>query len=272
MVTDPIDAKNLETQGKYNIVNLKTGLGTGLVMMAGDSIHPESPLSNVKVRQAVEYAIDKKAINDALYKGMGIITDQWSAPNTPTFNTKMTNFSYNPQKAKSLLAEAGYSPNMKLTLHCQNVKSWVDTCTAVQGFLTNVGMNVEVAPMERASYTQLQKAGWKNGWIVGMVRMASDIPSQMSETVHTKGFMYTIGMAHFKDVDQLVENALSIPNLATKQKITLQLQQLIFDKKAMFTPILIPPTVVTKYKGYNGDGINEIEATMWSPANAWIEK
>ncbi len=272
MVTDPIDVKNLETQGKYNIVNLKTGLGNGLVMMAGDSVHPDSPLSNVKVRQAVEYAIDKKAINDALYKGMGIITNQWSAPNTLTYNTKMTNFNYNPKKAKTLLAEAGYSPNTKLTLYCQNVRSWIDICTAIQGFLTDVGMNVDVEPMERGSFTRLQKTGWKNGWIVGRVRIASDIASQMSETVHTKGFMYAIGMAKFKDVDRLVEDALTTPNLTTKRKITLQLQQLVFDKYSMFTPILIQPTIVTKYKGYNGDGINEIEQTMWSPANAWIEK
>jgi ABC-type transport system substrate-binding protein len=68
------------------------------------------PFNNVKVRQAFEYALDRKHINNVAQNGLGELTDQ-PFPKGPVHVDALDNYyTYNPTKAKQLLAEGGY-PN-----------------------------------------------------------------------------------------------------------------------------------------------------------------
>ena len=99
------DAQALEKTGKYNIVISKYGKTP---VLAGDSKNADSPFSKLKVRQAMSYAIDAKTMGDSLSYGWAKITNQWAVPGTPDYNTDVVGYPYNPDKAKQLLAEAGY--------------------------------------------------------------------------------------------------------------------------------------------------------------------
>ena len=81
---------------------------TGTVVLIPDSVNADSPLSNKKVREAVEYAIDKEAIAKA--KSYGFWGAAYQLPNVGTM-AYIKNFQgrrYNVAKAKQLLKEAGY--------------------------------------------------------------------------------------------------------------------------------------------------------------------
>jgi peptide/nickel transport system substrate-binding protein len=69
-ILSPINANNLKSQ-KVNLNILSTGLGLQMSSVWYNSALPESPFANLKVRQAVSYAINAKAIVDALYYGFG---------------------------------------------------------------------------------------------------------------------------------------------------------------------------------------------------------
>ncbi|MBO0728324.1 MAG: ABC transporter substrate-binding protein [Acidimicrobiaceae bacterium] len=68
------------------------------------------PVNNQLVRQAINDAINRNQINDVVLEGTGTVTDETYAPNQPiAFNRSVANeYTYNPAKAKQLLAQAGY--------------------------------------------------------------------------------------------------------------------------------------------------------------------
>ena len=75
------------------------------------------PLADVRVRQAMNYAIDGKSILQTLYDGKGTVTDQTFNPKSDAYDESLEGtYPYNPQKAKKLLAEAGYADGFTLTI------------------------------------------------------------------------------------------------------------------------------------------------------------
>ena len=66
------------------------------------------PFDNKLVRQAVNYAIDKQAIVDAFFEGRAQVAVNPMPPSISGYNDEITGYEYNPEKAKELLAEAGY--------------------------------------------------------------------------------------------------------------------------------------------------------------------
>jgi ABC-type transport system substrate-binding protein len=76
-----------------------------------------TPLGNVKVRQALNYATDRNEINQKLYNGASSPAWTLFPPNSPQGDKTLENhYKYNPAKAKKLLAEAGYSNGLELTV------------------------------------------------------------------------------------------------------------------------------------------------------------
>ena len=74
-----------------------------------------APLSDVRVRQAISYAIDKKAVNDIAESGFGKIIGSHASPNDPWFEDLSNTYAFDPAKAKDLLQQAGVS-GLKLTI------------------------------------------------------------------------------------------------------------------------------------------------------------
>ncbi len=71
------------------------------------------PLDDLKVRQAIAYAINKQAIADTIYAGLAKPAKEFISPASQFFDDSIQDYAYDPAKAKSLLAEAGYSDTKK---------------------------------------------------------------------------------------------------------------------------------------------------------------
>ena len=116
------------------------------------------PFQDVRVRQALNYAVDKQAIIDNILLGL---TQQMDSPLPPACvcykSTK--NYEYDPAKARDLLAEAGYADGFEATLHYGAGRFLLDSevVEAVQSYLADVGVKVEVIPLEWAAF----QAEWK---------------------------------------------------------------------------------------------------------------
>ena len=66
------------------------------------------PLNDRRVRQAIVYAIDREAIVQDVYSGQYTFARGILPPGTLGFNPRLAGYAYDPQKARDLLAEAGY--------------------------------------------------------------------------------------------------------------------------------------------------------------------
>ena len=71
----------------------------------------ENPLlQDLRVRQALLYAMDRKTLTDRLFEGMQPVADTWVNPLEPTYSKEAMHFAFDPPKARALLASAGWKP------------------------------------------------------------------------------------------------------------------------------------------------------------------
>ncbi|HEY3247517.1 MAG TPA: ABC transporter substrate-binding protein [bacterium] len=102
------------------------------------------PFNDVRVRRAVNYAVDVRTMNRQLLGGYGEPYGAVAMP--PRDNPKLKPYPYDPQKAKALMAEAGYAAGFAVTLQTPrgNYLKDAETAQAIAGYLENVGIKVTV--------------------------------------------------------------------------------------------------------------------------------
>ncbi len=115
------------------------------------------PTENAQVRQAMNYAVDVDAIIDALFNGFGQRAAGYVGSGEKGYGI-VKPFPYDPEKAKSLLAEAGFADGFEMEMACPAgaYGSFEEVCQAVAGYLGEVGIKVTLNIMESAQYWDLQ--------------------------------------------------------------------------------------------------------------------
>ena len=101
------------------------------------------PFDNVKVRQALNYAIDKQHIIQLL-NGRGTVANQVLPPTMPGYDPSYKGYEYNPDKAKSLLAEAQLSNGFETSIECIAVDPQPKLCESFQQDLAKVGIKLTI--------------------------------------------------------------------------------------------------------------------------------
>ncbi|MGI8398217.1 ABC transporter substrate-binding protein (plasmid) [Agrobacterium deltaense] len=114
-----------------------------------------APLDNLKVRQAISYAIDQAQI--AKFQGEDFTQPATSAvpSNNLGFNPDSGILGYDPEKAKELLSEAGFPDGVTIPLISSQNPGLLNFAQIVQAQLAEVGIKVEIKPVEHATYHQM---------------------------------------------------------------------------------------------------------------------
>jgi peptide/nickel transport system substrate-binding protein len=129
---------------------------------------PELPFKDKRVRQALMMAINFDALKNDLYGGQAE-TLVWPITPAKGFESiyvplaKLPQsvqalYSYNPEKAKQLLIEAGYPNGLKTKVVCQNISTQVDPLSAIKSMWAKVGIDLEIQPKEYGVYTAIGTA------------------------------------------------------------------------------------------------------------------
>jgi peptide/nickel transport system substrate-binding protein len=140
----------------------------GLILFDRDgAMNPA--LGDAKVRQAINYAIDRPAMLKAAGRGFGTVTEQIFGEQNPGYDKSLEDtYSYDPDKAKQLLADAGYGSGLTIQMPQIQVGS-TTVFDLVKQYLGDVGITVDYVPIPlsqaipdilgakyAASYFQLQ--------------------------------------------------------------------------------------------------------------------
>ncbi len=142
----------LEKQPNLKIIDTPT-LRTNFWQFDGSGRAGKTPVTDVRVRQAVWYAIDREAIINTVLKGHAKITNTAVNPFQFGYDSSLKGYEYNPEKAKSLLKEAGYPDGFEIDLW--EGESEQDAYNqAAMGYLAKVGIKVNLKDY-RANLGQL---------------------------------------------------------------------------------------------------------------------
>lgn len=129
-----------------------------LVEAIPQSAQNSNPLSDVRVRRAIAYAIDKKAIIEALLQGEAIAANSLM-PNDSWKAEGLNDYPYDPDKARALLKEAGWDSDYTLDcVYYYGDQMTVDLMAAVQQYLADVGIKMNPRKLEGDLSSQLWTA------------------------------------------------------------------------------------------------------------------
>jgi peptide/nickel transport system substrate-binding protein len=119
----------------------------------------DQPTMDPNVRIAMNYAVDVDAIIDALFDGFATPVSGYLTPASLGYDGAEP-FGYDPDKARELLAEAGYPDGFEMGFACPAgaYTNFEQVCEAVQAFLAEVGIQTELEIMESGQYWDLEAA------------------------------------------------------------------------------------------------------------------
>lgn len=114
----------------------------------------QPPFDNVKVRQALAHAINRQAIIDGAMFGYGTPIGTHFAPHNPAYVDLTGGSAYDPEKAKALLAEAGYPEGFETTLHLPPPSYARRGGEIIAAQLAEVGITAEITNVEWAQWLE----------------------------------------------------------------------------------------------------------------------
>lgn len=141
----------------YNV----TSTPIGPISLVPSSLDKNSPFAKIEVRQAISYALDRDSIVNA--RGFGVLTpaEQFIADLWPQSHLDDSyNLSYDLDKAKELMASAGYADGFTTTLYAQPGLADKDACVAIQSQLAQIGITCTVEYPDSGGYSALRSNGW----------------------------------------------------------------------------------------------------------------
>ena len=115
----------------------------------------QNPLTDVRVRQALSLAINRKAIVDRILQGTVTEANQWMPKGTFGYNPEVKDIPYNLEQAKKLLAEAGFPQGFQLTIHVPGDRypQAPETVQAIAQFWTRAGVKTQVQVVPWSVYS-----------------------------------------------------------------------------------------------------------------------
>ena len=198
----------------------------------------EGPLADKKMRQAVNYAIDKQALVENVLQGTAEVA---AGPTPPAFawayNEELDPYPYDPAKAKALIDEAGHA-GAELTFYVTEGGSGmldpVPMGAAIQADLAEVGLNVEIETYEWNTFLGKVNPGLEGKADMAEMAWMTNDPDTLpylalrSEAFPDKGG-FNSGYYSNPEVDKLLEAARRSTDQAERAELYKQMQAIVHD-------------------------------------------
>ncbi|SEC14003.1 glutathione ABC transporter substrate-binding protein [Paenibacillus sp. GP183] len=197
----------------------------------------KKPFNDVRVRQAINYAINKEAFLKVVFRGYGSVLDSIIPPGLQ-FYSKQTPYAYNLEKAKQLLKEAGYENGFETQIWGANNSTAMKAMEFLQQQLAQVGIKVKVVPMESGTLSskiwnvkdpkdaeiELYYGGWSSStgdadWGIRPLLAGESVPPKSYNTAY-----YTNEKA-----DQLISAGLNTADPEKRKATYAEVQKMIWQ-------------------------------------------
>lgn len=234
----------------------------------------DSPWADAKVRRAMCYAIDCDALNAVFLMGAAELTDQWAVPGSVTYNDNINHYTYDPERAKELLAEAGYADGFDTKI--TTVSAYSDMFTAVANMLAEVGIRCEIQQVDGATQNQIYADGTWEGLMPHYATVSPDLGLYMGRHLDYNGAYYAKGIQHPDKEMQLLEEIRYCMDPDQKHELEKQLQAAIYDAETgscLFgCSLYVNTSSMYKYNYVTDDHATEAFVSAWDLSTCWLNR
>ena len=233
----PADLPGIKIDSRLTLLQ-QPGLNIGYLAFNAQ----KKPFDDKRVRQAINMALDKKAILDAVYQGAGQPAKNLIPPTMWSYNNAVQDYPHDPEAAKKLLAEAGYPNGFDTDLWAMPVQRPYNpdarrVAELMQADLMKVGIRAKIVSYEWGEYRKRVAAGEHQMAEYGWTGDNGDpdnffVPLASCDAARVGG-----GSAAKwcnKDFDALVQKAATLPNQADRAKLYEQAQVVMHDDAPFF--------------------------------------
>lgn len=240
----------------------------GAFNLVPDSADPTSPLSNKLVREAIDYAIDRETLCET--RGFDVWTPAYQmVPSTLYgYNTDIEGRKYDPERARQLLADAGYSGGFDTTLII-NTDEDQATAIALQDWLGQIGINVKLEILSPAAKREMRRtSGWSGLLASGVAATGYNVASALLD-------QYTTQHPSLKKPEgweELLNQAVAAEDLDTRDELIRQAVKLAYDE------VIVIPTYEGGIMCVTAKGVHGLyfshncTSYYWSAAQVWLDK
>ena len=195
-----------------------------------------APFTDKRVRQALNYAVDKDAINKALYAGLAVPMNspipaaQWG------HDASLKGYPYDPAKAKQLLAEAGVKPGFKVELLSYSAPrgynpAGADLAVALQSYFRKVGVEADIRKLDMGAFLSTTRSGKYQGMFLAGWSGDNGDPDNFVAPLWGSAGMPVSDTAHYKnpEVDAMIAKAAATVDHDQRVALYKQIQAQILD-------------------------------------------
>ncbi|MBV9133341.1 MAG: ABC transporter substrate-binding protein, partial [Chloroflexi bacterium] len=228
------------------------------------------PTDNKLVRQALNYAIDRKRIVDTVYKGTGTAEDlPWESNSLAYDATKNNAYAFDLDKAKSLLSQAGVS-NLEFDLVTTTGTQETDQLAQLyQASLASLGIKLNIKPYQTATYLdQINNHKYTGAYIGAIAYAAMEPVTRMANSRHLDPSGNSNTGFTSPEYVNLFNMASSEPDNDKRKALYAQVNDLMLDQSFVM-PINSSPARLLTRATVHDIGLSQHGAFLFN--TAWLE-
>jgi peptide/nickel transport system substrate-binding protein len=219
----PEELSRIKGSSKARVSTVKRGGNTVYVGIKTN----QKPFNNLKVRQALNYAVNVPAIVKGILNNAAVTTNSLIGPKDFGYAGELKGYEYNPKKAKQLLREAGYPHGFSTTIDTVN---WylcnTDVAQAIAQNLEKVGIKVKVKNVENSVYRTTVPAHKQSPlYVLGWSSTNTlDADAAIYAVLHSNQPYSTYSNSK---VDKLLDEARSSTDNALREKLYAEVEKIV---------------------------------------------
>jgi peptide/nickel transport system substrate-binding protein len=207
-----------------------SSLGGFVIMVKMTNYLMPGPWQDVRVRKAINYAIDMDTIIKTVLEGYGVVLGVPLEKEAFGFNPNIKWYGYDPERAKTLLREAGYANGFEMTLHAPNRRYMndIEVMQAMAQMLNKVAIKAKVEVWEQSIYT----TKWRKRELLPAYMTAWGGAGVFDGDLLTSSLHSKSALAIFKDetLDKMLEEAQATNDPERRKAIYGKAQELIYEQ------------------------------------------
>ena len=242
-----------------------------MMVLIPDSANRDSIFADKKVREAIEYAIDREKIAKTLGYGL------WEPVNQPAFSHHFGRIDtkgrpYNPSKAKQLLAEAGYPNGFKTTIISSSTFG-KDPLVSIQSLLSDIGIDVKLEIDNFPKWNDYVYKGWNNA-LLYVTQGATDTNyCAFLERYYSAQATRYLSLKHPPGLNEVVDRSLKATDYKSQKSLSQEAVKILLDD-ATTVSLWVGHAVYMLQKNVHDTYFSNLGGAgfRWNPQKAWLSK